>query len=66
VLVVEILEKAGDHPVEEDQKEPLAGRLFDDWTEDKKQSVSIVNNMDALGNFDAGKIQWAIDHAYQS
>ncbi len=66
VLVIEILEKASDHPVEEDQKEPLAARLFNDWIEDKKQSVSIVNNMDVRGNFDEGKVQWAIDRAYQS
>ncbi len=66
VLLIEMLKKAGDHPVEEDQKEPLAARLFDDWTEDKKQSLSIVNNMDVRGNFDEGKVQWAIDHAYQS
>ena len=66
VLVIEILEKAGDHPVEEDKKEPLAARLFNDWIEDMKQSVSIVNNMDVRGNFDEGKVQWAIDRAYQS
>jgi foldase protein PrsA len=66
VVVIEMLEKDGDHPVEEDQKEPLAARLFADWIEDKKQSVSIVNNMDVRGNFDEGKVQWAIDRAYQS
>jgi foldase protein PrsA len=63
VLIIEMLAKAGDHPVEGDQKEPLATRLFDDWTEDKKQSVSIVNNMDISGDFDQDKVQWAIEHA---
>jgi foldase protein PrsA len=66
VAVIQMLEKDGDHPVEENQKEPLAVRLFADWIEDKKQSLSIVNNMDVRGSFDQGKVQWAIDHAYQS
>ncbi len=65
-LIIEMLKKDGDHPVEEDQKEPLAARLSGDWIEDKKQTLSIVNNMDVRGNFDEGKVQWAIDHAYQS
>ncbi len=66
VLIIEILEKSGYHSVEEEQKEPLASRLFNDWVEEKKQSVSIVNNMDVRGSYDEGKVQWAIDRAYQS
>ncbi len=66
VLIIEILEKSGYRSVEEEQKEPLATRLFDDWVEEKKQSVSIVNNMDVRGSYDEGKVQWAIERAYQS
>jgi foldase protein PrsA len=66
ILVVEMLEKDGDHPVEEAQKEPLAGRLFADWVEGKKQSLSIVNNMDVRGNFDQDKVGWVVARVYET
>ncbi len=66
VLVIEMLEKDSDHPVEEDQKEPLAGRLFADWIEENKQSLSIVNNLDVRGDFDQDKVAWVVDHVYES
>ncbi|TET96317.1 MAG: hypothetical protein E3J29_05695 [Dehalococcoidia bacterium] len=66
VAVVEMLEKDGDHPVEENQKEPLAFRVLADWIDEKKQSLSIVNNMDIVGGGDQGKIEWALNRAYQS
>jgi foldase protein PrsA len=66
ILVVEMLEKDGDHPVEEDQKEPLAGRLFAGWVEGKKQSLSIVNNMDVRGNFDQDKVGWVVARVYET
>lgn len=64
--VIEMLKKDSDHPVVEKQKEPLAATLFADWVEEKKQSLSIVNNVDVRGDFDQGKVNWAIDRAYQS
>ncbi len=66
VLVVEMRKKDDDHPVAEDQKEALAAGLFYDWVEKKKQSLSIVSNVDVRGNFDQDKVKWAIDRAYQS
>jgi foldase protein PrsA len=66
VLVIEMLEKDGDHPVEEDWKESLAVGLLADWLDEKKQSLSIVNDVDVSGNFDQSKVQWVVDRAYQS
>ena len=65
VLVIEMLEKDANHPVEEDQKEPLAVRILVDWIEEKQQSLSIVNNMDVRGNYDEGKVEWVVERAYQ-
>ena len=65
VFVVEMLEKAEDRPVDEEKKTPLANRAFQDWVEEKKKSVNIVNNMD-LGSGDSNKIEWAVSRAYQS
>jgi parvulin-like peptidyl-prolyl isomerase len=66
VAVIEMLDKDGDRPVEEAQTEPLAARLFADWVEEKRQSLSIVNNMDVRGNYDQGKVEWVVERAYQS
>jgi len=66
VMLVEMLEKDGDHPVEEDRKEPLAVRLLTDWVREKQQTLSIVNYMDIVGGGDQGKIEWALNRAYQS
>ena len=66
VAVIEMLEKDDNHPVEEDQKEPLAARALADWIDEKRQSLSIVNNMDVRGTFDQGKVEWAVKRAYQS
>ena len=65
VFVVEMLEKDAAHEVEDDQKSSLAIRALQDWVEEKKKSVTIVNNMD-LGGGDSNKIEWAVSHAYQS
>jgi len=65
-LVIEMLKKDDDHPVEEDKKEPLAARLLADWIDEKKQSLSIANNMDVRGSFDQSKVDWALERAYQS
>lgn len=66
LAVIEMLKKDSDHPVEEDQKKPLAVGLLADWIEEKKQSLSIVNNVDVRGDYDEDKVEWAIDRAYQS
>lgn len=65
VFVVEMLEKDAAHEVENDQKSSLAARALQDWVEEKKKSVNIVNNMD-LGGGDSNKIEWAVSRAYQS
>jgi hypothetical protein len=65
VVVVEMLEKDDNHPVEEDKREPLAVRALADWIEGKRQSLSIVNNLD-LNSGDPDKIDWAVDSAYRS
>ena len=65
VYVVEMLEKAADHEVAAEQKSNLASRAFQDWAEEKKKSLDIVNNMD-LGDGDSKKIEWAINRAYKS
>jgi parvulin-like peptidyl-prolyl isomerase len=65
VFIVEMLEKAEDRPVDEEQKTPLANRAFADWVKEKQESVNIVNNMD-LGGGDSKKIEWAVSRAYQS
>ncbi len=65
VVVIEMQEKAEDREVEEDQRTPLAGRAFDSWVQEKRETLTIVNNMD-LASGDAEKIEWAVDRAYQS
>jgi foldase protein PrsA len=65
VFVVEMLEKDAAHAVEDAQKSSLAIRALQDWVEEKKKSVNIVNNMD-LGGGDSNKIEWAVSRAYQS
>jgi foldase protein PrsA len=64
VYIIEMVEK-GDHEVVDTQKSSLALRAFQDWVEEKKKTVKIVNNMD-LGSGDAKKIEWAVSRAYQS
>jgi foldase protein PrsA len=62
VVVIEMLEKDNERPVEEGQEEVLAGRLLDDWVAEKMEPLSIVNNMD-LTDGDPDKINWAVDSA---
>jgi parvulin-like peptidyl-prolyl isomerase len=59
VLVVEMLEKDLDYPVEEDEKGSLAERAFDDWITRKRQAVVVLDNVGAGG--DPYKVNWAID-----
>jgi hypothetical protein len=61
VLVIEILEKDDDHPVEEGQREPLAARLFDEWVQDKQQPPIEVQNFVLSDN---DKCSWALRQAY--
>ncbi len=62
VVVIEMLEKDNERPVEEGQEEVLAGRLLVDWVAEKMEPLSIVNNMD-LTDGDPDKINWAVDSA---
>ncbi len=65
VLVIEMEEKAEDREVEEDQRTPLANRALDGWVQEKRESLTIVNNMDVSGG-DIDKIQWAVNRADQA
>lgn len=65
VFVIEMLEKADDRAVEESQIQPLVTRALDSWVQEKMQSLTVVNNMD-LSDGDFDKIEWAVEHAYQS
>jgi len=63
VYVVEMLEKSADRAIDESQKGNLGARAFQDWVEEKKKSLKIVDNMATDG--DADKIRWALERAYR-
>jgi len=65
VYVVQMIEKDKAHEVDASQKSNLAARALQDWIDEKKKTVTIVNNMD-LGSGDTNKIEWAVARAYQS
>ncbi len=65
VLLIEMLEKAEDRPIEEEAIPPLAAGALADWIQEKRETLTIVDNMD-LASGDTGKIGWALDRAYQS
>jgi len=65
VLVIQMLEKDKAHAVDASQKTNLANRALQNWIDEKKKSVTIVNNMDP-GSGDSNKIDWAVSRAYQS
>jgi len=60
LLVIEMLEKDGDHPVEEDQKEPLAFRVLADWVDEKKQALEVQNFVLSENS----KCNWAVGEAF--
>jgi hypothetical protein len=62
ILVVEMLEKEDDRPLDDAQKSPLAVRALGDWVAEKQESLSVVNNMEV----DSDKVEWAVRQAYQS
>ena len=62
-VVVEMLEKEEDRPIEEEAITPLAASALADWVREKRETLTIVNNMDLAGG-DAGKIEWAVERAY--
>ncbi len=67
VVVIEMLEKAEDREVEEDQKTPLANRAFTEWVDEKQESLDIVISVvPGADNYDQKKAEWAVDRAYQS
>jgi len=59
-LIIEMLEKDGDHPVEEDQKEPLAARLFDEWIQEQQQPIEVQNFVLSENS----KCNWAVGQAF--
>ena len=63
VLVIEVEEKADSRAIEEEQKTPLAARALQDWIEERRGEVEIVNNMD-LQDGDGDKIAWAVERVY--
>ena len=65
VYVIQMVEKDDKHEVGADQKVGLAASAFQDWVEEKKSSVTVVNNMD-ISSGDLKKIEWAVRRAYQS
>ena len=65
VYVVQMVEKDKAHEVDASQKSSLAARAVQNWIDEKKKTVTIVDNMD-LGSGDSEKINWAVSRAYQS
>ena len=65
VLVIEMLERDENREVAEDRIPALADRAFAGWIEEKRKSLTIVDNMD-LGTGDPKKIEWALKVAYKS
>jgi foldase protein PrsA len=65
-MIVQMLKKDADHPVAKSQKEPLADALLSKWIEKKRQSLSIVNNVNLRGDYDFDKVKWVVDHVYSS
>jgi parvulin-like peptidyl-prolyl isomerase len=63
VLIVEMLEKDEAHAIEDEKKPDLAEAALQDWIDEKRGSLNIVNNLDISGDFDADKVQWAVEHA---
>jgi hypothetical protein len=61
VLVIEMLEKDDARAVEEEQKEPLADRLFNEWVKEKQQPPVEVKNF-VLNDND--KCSWALRQAF--
>ena len=65
VVVIEMLEKAEDREIEEDQKSPLANNAFQDWVQEKRETLDIVISVaPGADNYDQKKAEWAVDRAY--
>ncbi len=63
VVVFQLLEKEADREIEPDFRLALADRALLDWLDEKRLTLTIVNEMDlAAGNVD--KISWAANRAY--
>jgi parvulin-like peptidyl-prolyl isomerase len=65
VYVYQVLEKQPDRPVEEGQKSTISQNKFRSWLDEKRASVTIINDMDlADGDFD--KIDYALKRVQQT
>jgi len=65
VIVIEVVDKDEARAIEEAQKPSLAAAALEDWINEKRTALVIVDNMDPTGG-DADKISWAIARVYQS
>jgi parvulin-like peptidyl-prolyl isomerase len=64
VLVVEVTDKDDAFKLEEGHKANLASVALNEWIGEKRDSLTIVNNMDINGEFDQDKVAWAISRVY--
>ena len=65
VYVYQVLEKQPERPVEEGQKSTISQNKFRSWLDEKRASVTIINDMDlADGDFD--KIDYALKRVQQT
>lgn len=60
VLVVEVLDKAEDRPIEPAQRERLADKAYQEWVQEKRALLEVKDFV----RQDSDKLRWAIDHAY--
>ena len=63
-LVVQLLEKAPDRPIDENMKPSLAQRALQTWLDEKVGQLEVVNSMD-LASGDPDKINWAAKRVYE-
>lgn len=61
VVVVELLEKAEDQPIEPDQRERLIDQAYNDWLQEKRAQLDIQEFV----RQDSDKIRWLVDQVYQ-
>jgi foldase protein PrsA len=64
-FVYQLIEKQADRPLDEADKEPISQNNLQDWLEEKRSSVNLVNHMQLPGG-DLDKIQYALSRVQQS
>ena len=65
VYVYQLLEKQADRPIDEAQKPTLAQTAYQDWLDEKRASVKIVDEMQ-IQDGDLKKIEYAISRVQQA